>query len=90
MIFAGSNQTLVLDTGQDLSSITFPRIRYTKPDKSTGRFTATVQGQTLRYTFATEDIDQDGTWEFQAEVLDGPNLLLGEIVEILVKDPIDV
>ena len=89
MIFTGKNQTLKLNTGTDLAGTTV-RIRYIKPDGTTGTFSGSVSGEQVTHKFTTNDIDQTGPWFFQAEVTSGTDLLVGEIARARVIEPIDV
>ena len=89
MIFTGKNQTLKLNTGKDLTDAT-GRIRYLKPDGTSGTFDADIEDEQLVYKFEEDDIDQKGTWHFQAEITSGVDLLVGEIARAIAKDPINV
>ena len=89
MIFTGKNQTLKLNTGTDLTGTTV-RIRYIKPDGTTGTFSGSISGEQVTHKFTTSDIDQTGTWFFQAEVTSGTDLLVGEIARVRAEAPINV
>ena len=78
----------VVDTGTGTDNIV-------KPDATTGSWTATVSGtdpKTIVYVTVEDDIDQDGTWEFQAHVenVTGTTKLTGERVTETVYPTIEV
>jgi hypothetical protein len=72
--------TVELDTGLDLSSATVSKILYKKPDGKRGEWTATVDEKMLTYEPSNTDINQAGTWQFQAYVEIGGEIGRGEIV----------
>jgi hypothetical protein len=88
MIFTGKNQTLILATGRDLTGIASQRILYQKPSGTTGVYSSQVYGNSLRYKFSDSDIDENGTWRFQAEVTTGSDKLAGLIVKAEARNPI--
>lgn len=89
MLIKGSNQTLIIETGKDLSGITSPKIRYQKPTGAVGSFVAVADGTTLTKKFATSDLDEAGTWMFQPEVTSAGDLLIGrDKVKVTVARPI--
>lgn len=57
----------------DLSTATATTIRYRKPTGEEGTWTGTVNGTAVDYTTVADDIDEAGTWYFQAfaEYADG-------------------
>jgi len=80
--------TIKLDTGYDLSLATVHKIFYQKPDKTTGEWTATVNGTELVYEVQNTDIDQKGTWKFQSYIEAGGRKGYGEIVSHNFLNPI--
>lgn len=66
--------TIKLDTNDsDLASATVKKILYKKPDgKTKGEWDAYIDGTNLCYDLTSAgEIDQVGTWEFQAYVVKG-------------------
>ena len=60
---------IVLDTGITITGATAIKIKYQKPDGTTGEWTASKNGTTkVQYTLLTGNIDQAGVWTFQAYV----------------------
>lgn len=84
------NQTALrisLDTDADLSTASAQVIKYTKPDATTGQFTAVNGGSGVIYyqIVNASDIDQSGTWKFWAYVtFTGGTIAQGEPVYIVV------
>jgi hypothetical protein len=70
---------IVLHTKFDLAGSTVTRINYVKPDNSTGFFPATIDGQNLTYQILAGDIDQAGTWKFQAYIVKAGKIGRGKI-----------
>lgn len=64
-----------------LGSATTTRILYTKPDGTDGYWTANVSGTSLTYNVTAGDIDQAGTWQFQAYVVVGGRIGYGDIAD---------
>ena len=62
---------IILDTGQDLSTATSLKIKYRKPNGTTGEWAASqVSGDSTKMKYVTQegDLDVAGTWELQAYV----------------------
>lgn len=91
MIFLGDYGTeIVLDTKQDLTSATSVKIRYKKPSGNVGEWTATVTDTTkVKYTTASGDIDEAGTWEIQVVVEFPGAKFYGTIVRFQVTRPLE-
>ena len=59
--------TITCETGYAfLSSATTKKILYRKPSGETGSWDATDSGTDLVYNLSNGDIDEIGTWQFQA------------------------
>ena len=60
---------IILDTGVTLTSVSVALIKYKKPDKTTGSWVATEDGQTIYYDIdSASDLDQDGAWTMWAYI----------------------
>lgn len=88
MIYTGTNTTIRLDTGIDLSQATDIYIRYRKPNHNEGAWQATVDGEEIIYKTKTSDLDIPGIWHFQAVVKINGNLIKGRIVNQKIYKPI--
>lgn len=69
-IFQGDIGTkIILNAGQDISSAAVLKIKYKKPDKTTGEWGATLEGTDYAF-YITEsgDLDVSGTWMLQLYV----------------------
>lgn len=80
--------TIQLTTGVDIAGATC-KIKYEKPDKSTGFWTAAIVDTTtgvIKYEIVSaDDIDQAGTWIVWAYVtFSGGTVCAGEPVAIVV------
>lgn len=69
-IYTGQGWTLTLDTNQDLSAASNPRIYYRKPDSRTKTFKTGVVVETtkVRAVFSASDLDESGDWLFHTYV----------------------
>lgn len=71
-IFKGQDKiNLVMDVGIDITGYDITLIKYIKPSKDTGSFTATVTDVTtgeLTYDVQADDLDQYGNWIFWAHI----------------------
>ncbi len=89
-IFVGQTKlTINLDTGSLLSGVDVARIKYTKPDATTGEFVATVSGSSIFYNIVNaSEIDAEGIWSFYAHItyLD-TKIIIGEVDKIRVYNP---
>lgn len=65
-VFKGQAVRRRLRTRRDLTGATNFRIYYTKPDKTTGFWSANVDGQDIYYDIPASVNDQAGFWKFQA------------------------
>lgn len=83
-----TNITIKLDTDTDLSTASNPEIHYRKPNGSTGEWTGTISGQNIEYSTSTSDIDEVGSWGFQAVCTFGSDVVKGEIVNQYFNNPI--
>ena len=65
--FIGDQIAILLDTGIDLSGATL-KIKYRKPDGSSGEWTATIGDSTniMKYETRESDLDVKGLWRIQA------------------------
>lgn len=81
--------SITLDTGITITGATVKRILYTKPDGTSGYFTASASGTTaLTYQFGNDDLDIAGRWRFQTFVTIGGLDAWGEIYTHRVSTPI--
>jgi hypothetical protein len=80
--------TIRLATSFNLSGAEVKRILYTKPDRTTGFWTATADGTDLTYNLTNTDIDVAGDWKLQAYVEVSGEKGYGEITRINFKIPI--
>lgn len=75
-----------LTTGQNLTGVSSPLIKYRKPSGAYGSFVATVSDAVngvLSYEFISGDIDERGTWTFWAHVTFAGGLTApGEPIEV--------
>jgi hypothetical protein len=86
------NQSLApisIDTGlSNLGSATVKKILFTRPDKTSGAWEATVSGTKLTYQPVTADLNQAGIWRLQVFVtIDGKDGY-GDKTQITVEEPI--
>ncbi len=57
----------ISDKTPSIEGATSTQINYKKPSGATGYWTATVvDGRYLQYQVQTNDLDESGTWKFQA------------------------
>lgn len=64
--------TIKLETNySDLAAASTTKILYKKPDETKGEWSASVAGTKLVYNLTNGEIDQIGTWEFQAYIVVG-------------------
>jgi len=81
--------TIILETNYSgLASADVKKILYTKPNRTTGYFTATVDGTRLKYIVQAGDIDQSGEWKFQAYIEVSGRTGYGDEVKQEFKTPI--
>lgn len=90
--FVGDTIKIILKTGIDLSGFSDLRIRYRKPDGTTGEWAAEVSLENstyMEYTTSQSDLDQSGKWTFQAFARDEDTavLLRGKWVNLEVLMP---
>lgn len=89
MSFTETEPLISLDTGKDLSTATNPEIHYKKPvSGDTGEWTATISGQNVEYQATDGDLDESGTWQFQAVVDFGSSTQKGSIYKATIVQPI--
>lgn len=87
MIYTGTNSRIFLETGLDLSQAQATQIRWRRKGVS-GVWNASVDGTKIYYDTSKSDLDESGTWEFQAIVTINNNLYKGEISKIKIEKPI--
>jgi hypothetical protein len=71
MIHAGDVGTkirIVPETETDIGSAVSAEIRYQKPSRATGAWSATIVDGALEYVTGAGDIDEPGEWFFQGYV----------------------
>lgn len=89
MSFRESEPKISLDTGKDLSTATNPEIHFKKPvSGDTGEWAAVISGNNVEYQTTDGDLDEQGTWQFQAVVDFGSATQKGKIVKIVINEPI--
>lgn len=82
--------TIKLETkSANVSVAEVKKILYKKPDETKGFFTATAEGTKLVHTFSNAEIDQAGTWEFQAYIEVAGLKGYGEIIKQLFLTSIE-
>jgi hypothetical protein len=73
---------IILNCNKDITAAVSVAIAYQKPDGTTGSWTGAVYNTTyVKYTTVSGDIDQAGTWKFQA-LVNGPTPLHGDTASI--------
>lgn len=66
-IYIGDIPLIKVDCVSNITGATSTKIKYQKPDGTTGDWTAdVVSGRYLQYQTLSNDLDQAGTWKFQA------------------------
>jgi hypothetical protein len=66
-IYIGDIPLIKVDCVSDITGATSTQINYQKPSGATGYWAATVvDGRYLQYQTQTNDLDEAGTWKFQA------------------------
>lgn len=88
MSFKQTEPLISLDTGKDLSTASNPEIHFQKPGGSTGEWAATISGQNVQYQTTDGDLDESGTWQFQAVVDFGSATQKGAIYRAIINQPI--
>lgn len=82
--------TITLDTGVTLAGATVIQIKYMKPDGTTGYWTGSIADTTkVSYTLASGNIDQAGTWAFQAYIELSGGKWYGETTQIAFANTFD-
>lgn len=89
-LFVGDiGKKIILTVGVDISAASVKRIIYRKPNGKTGYWTASEETTTsISYTTAATDIDEPGTWQFQAYCVTASWTQYGTIRRYEVKSPI--
>jgi hypothetical protein len=81
---------ITLDTGITLTSATSLKIKYQKPDGTTGEWTGAISGTTsIRYLLQTNDISIAGRWQFQSYAVFSSGAYYGETVDITFAELFD-
>ena len=80
------------DTLEDISDGTVFKLKYTKPDDTTGEWTGSLSGtRIVQYTTASAAIlDQAGTWQLQAYIETPSGKWHSDIKTFVVEDIITV
>lgn len=66
-IYVGDIPLIKVDCVSDITGATSLQIKYQKPSGITGYWTPiVVDGRYLQYQAQTNDLDESGTWKFQA------------------------
>lgn len=89
-IFQGQGYLdIILDTGIDLSGASIVKVLFKKPDGTLGEWTGEVYEDTkVKYEFADEDLDMEGSWRFEAYALIDNRSAYGDIIIKQVKQPL--
>lgn len=88
-VYVGDEGTILsFDVGANISGALTLEVEVKKPDATTHTWTATLESTSvLRYVIQTGDLDQAGTWKFQAKVTRADGTWLGETVNLRVYAP---
>jgi len=89
--FVGDTTTIVLNTYTNISGFAILRMKYEKPDGTTGFWTATIcpaDNTCMRYQCSTIDLDVAGSWRIQAYVIGGGNIYHGYWADFKVYSPL--
>jgi hypothetical protein len=92
-VFVGDEGTrILLNAGTNISASTVRRIRYEKPDGTTGFWSANLDSglEKLYYDTQTDDLDISGTWKLQNYVEMPTWTGTGEIAQLKIYDPISI
>jgi hypothetical protein len=78
--------SIILDCGISIANATKSNIKYKKPDGTEGSFTGAVYlTNFVKYsTQSAADLDQSGTWTFQADIASPTWTGLGEAVDVYI------
>ena len=89
-VYAGTTLTLFkFHLGDDITGYTLAELLYKKPDATTGTLTPTaIHEKRLDWSPGIGDLDQHGTWEFQAKVTMPTGVVWGEKIEYEIYEPI--
>ncbi len=87
-VYKGDVGTVIyLDCGTDISGATTTKIMVKKPDSTYVEWTGTVDSNTkIKYTIASNDLDQSGKYILQAYVVTSSWTGRGEAVPLMVYD----
>lgn len=87
-IFKNQSLKLTLNTGQDCSTASIKKVKYIKPDGTTGDEDAQISDTTyLYYQFPINTLDQSGDWRFWTFItLSDGSSAPGEVVKIRIYD----
>ncbi len=91
--FVGETVKIVLKTGIDLSGYADLRMRFRRPDGTTGEWISSVSGTNttwMEYTTLTGDLNVAGLWAVEAFAADTGILLRGKPVDFMVYLPISL
>lgn len=90
-VFVGDTVTLILNTGIDISSYVTKRIKYKKPDETTGYWTSSIcptDNNCMIYECGTTDLNDAGKWQVQAYIAGGGYVFHGMWADLKVYDPL--
>lgn len=89
--FVGDTIRFSVETGIDLSGYATLQIKFRRPNRSIGIWTATIDptdDSKMYYDTGVDDLNADGQWFLQANAKDGPTVdLHGQWVEVKVMTP---
>ena len=91
--FMGDEIRILVSTETTLTGATVLRVKYRKPDGSTGAWTSTITVGAptyMEYTTGGDDLDQEGIWQMQAYAVIGGKTCNGRIVDVEVQRPISL
>jgi hypothetical protein len=89
--FVGDTVKILLNTYIDLTGYSTIRIKYEKPDGTTGYWTASVcpdNSYYIMYTTFHSDLNIYGTWKLQGYVAHGGEYLHGKYATLQVLQPL--
>lgn len=89
----GDEVRIIVSTETTLTGATILRLKYRKPDGTTGAWTTTIvvgSPTYMEYTTSVSDFDQEGVWQVQAYAEIGGKICSGRIVDLEVARPISL
>ena len=91
--FVNDSVKITLNTNVDISAYSDLRIKYQKPDGTTGCWSASLcssSNECIYYNCAIGDLDQSGVWLVQALIIDIGVRLTGLWAKFTVHSPLAI